>query len=293
MYLYKSNHCYFSFQFLEGVAKRMDCQFNKDERKAIRSFSDPLYKGVTICSEDLSVSFHKKKEVKLTQSWAIGFSILEISKLVMQKMWYQKIKPRFGEARVLMSDTDSWIMQVPATNEEEALEKLKDIMDFSNYDLKHPFHNNSRKNCLGFLKNEVPNGRIKEFTGLRSKTYAFLVCKIIINDKCEIFELLIDEEELESRAKGVKKAFRKKIPFKDFKDCLIYKQAKSVKQVGIIAKSHINYLIESEKIAFSSFDDKRFLMCPIHSCPYGSILINYFKNTGGKCYVCENPTKIM
>ncbi len=272
----------------------MECKFNNTTEKAERAFSDPLFKGTMICGENLSVTFHRKKSVKLNQSWAVGFSILEISKLVMQKLWYEKIRERFdGNARVMMSDTDSWILQVPAKSEEMALEKLKDVMDFSNYNPKHQFHNLTRKNKLGFLKNEVPNGRIREFVGIRSKTYAFVTNNIIFGDDDQLYEIMTsDEENLESRAKGVKKAFKRKILFQDYKDCLINKQTKSIKQIGIISKNHVNYLIESEKIAFSSFDDKRYLLCAIHSCPYGSSLIDYFNENNGSCFMCDNPSMI-
>lgn len=46
-----------------------------------------------------------------------------------------------------------------------------------------------------------------------------------------------------------------------------------VRQNTITAKDHINKMIKSNKIAFNSFDDKRFLLCAKHSVPYGSIVI--------------------
>lgn len=65
--------------------------------------------------------------------------------------------------------------------------------DFSNYDEKHTLYDSSRKNAVGYLKNEVPKCEIQKFAGVRSKTYAFVT----------------KANKLENRAKGVKKSYKK------------------------------------------------------------------------------------
>ena len=266
-------------KMIEGVSNRMDCRFNYGDVKAVERFSDPLFKGFLICGEDFSVSFHQKKSVQMKQSWAVGFAILELSKYVMQDLLYNILKPRFcGELSVLMSDTDSWVFVAPAPSPDEIVYKIRDVMDFSNYSEKSVLFNPSRKNQLGFLKNEVSRDTITKFAGLRSKTYAFVTASNLT----------------ENRAKGVKKVYKKKIKFEDYTKCLESMSALSVRQVCIQSKDHVNMIIESTKIAFSSFDDKRFLMCPIHSTPYGSYLIREYMmrlEAGSKiaCFFCANP----
>lgn len=275
LFKYLSNSLY--GKMIEGTGSRTDCKFNTSKERAMTNFANPLYKSTVVCGEDLSISFHHKREVFMKQSWAVGFSILELSKYVMQKLMYEVIKPRFNDqVMVLMTDTDSWLFRAPAKNPDEIFEKISDVMDFSNYDESHHLFDGSRKNMLGFLKNEVPKTSIKKFVGLRSKTYAFLT----------------EKEKMESRAKGVKKSYKKKIPFSAFKKCLDNVCKVKTRQVGIMSKNHQNMLIENEKVAFSSFDDKRYLLCPLHSVPYGSFLIEYYKVTK-KCYFCINPSIIM
>lgn len=271
IYKFLSNSLY--GKLIEGVKNRLDCHFNMSERKALKNFSDPLYKGLVICSEDFSVSFHHKREVWMRQSWASGFTVLELSKYYMQHLFYNCVKPSLGgRASVCMSDTDSWVLAAPGHTPDEIVNKLKEWMDFSNYEPTHPLYDPSRKNLVGYLKNEISKDVVLEFVGLRSKTYA----------------LKTEKEEVESKAKGVKRCYKKKLSFEAYKKCLDTIASESVKQVSIMSKNHQNLLIQSERVAFSSFDDKRYLLCAYHSCPYNSRLIDMLHQTN-KCYFCENP----
>ena len=264
-------------KMIEGVSQRMDCKFNYNETRAVQNFSDPLYKGFVICGNDFSVSFHRKKVLRMRQSWAVGFSILELSKYTMQHLLYNVVKPRFGgRASVLMSDTDSWVLVAPRATPDQIVQELSDVMDFSNYDPAHPLYDGSRKSMVGYLKNEVSGDTVTRFAGIRSKTYAFMTAKNV----------------MDSRAKGVKKCYKQKIPFEDFTRCLTEFYTKTVRQVYIASKNHCNMLVQAEKVAFSSFDDKRYLLCPVHSVPYGSKLIADFESTS-KCLFCQNPTLLV
>ena len=252
-------------------------KFNFEEEYALRRFSDPLFKGFKVCGPDFSVTFHKKKELRMRQSWAVGFSILDLSKLKMQSLMYEVVKPRFnGEASVLMSDTDSWVLAIPLKSPDEVVSRLSDVMDFSNYDPSHPLFSMRRKNLVGLLKNEVPRDTIIKFVGLRSKTYAFKT----------------EKDKTERKAKGVRRSFQKKIAFPDYEQCLRSVKEVRVKQMNIQSKNHQNMLMEANKVAFSSFDDKRYLLCPIHSVPYGSVIIALTKMKGA-CFFCQRPEMLV
>lgn len=193
----------------------------------------------------------------------------------MYRLWYDVIVPRFaphGGTVCLMTDTDSFLNLVPAESPDAALEQLSHVMDFSNYNPSHRLYDPSRKNAVGYLKSELPDDTITHFAGVRSKAYAFKTAK-----QCE-----------EAKAKGVKRCYKKKLSFDVYKNCLAESSSVSVKQVNIISKDHQNLLIQSEKVAFSSFDDKRFLLCRIHSVPYGSKFIRYKRETD-MCYFCQHP----
>ncbi len=257
---------------IESGANRMDCKFVRDRPTALRRNTDPRMKGHLIFSETLSVSFMTKKRVKMDQSWAVGFTILELSKYIMQTLMYKTIAPAFdSRVTVLLSDTDSWVLAVPGKSSEDAVRVLQEVMDFSNYPSDHKLYDCSRKNMPGLLKNEIPADEITEVVGVRSKTYAIRT-----------------KQSMTSRCKGIKEVTRANIPFDAFVDCVQNIREHSVTQYTIQSKKHVNRLMKCSKIAFSSFDDKRFLLCGVHSVPYGSSLIRRSHEMGG-CYLCLHP----
>lgn len=250
----------------------MDCKFVRTRKDALRRNTDPRMKSQLIFNENLSIAFMRKKSQKLNQSWAVGFSILEISKFIMQSLMYIAVRPAFeGRVTTILSDTDSWILALPAGSADEAVEKMKSIMDFSNYASSHPLHSIKVKNRTGYLKNEMPGEEITEVVAVRSKTYA-----------------VKSEESVSSKCKGVKRVAKNKIPFSAFVKCVNETYQHSVTQHTIQSKKHTNRLMKCNKVAFSSFDDKRHLLCGVHSVPYGSAIIAMSRKMN-QCFFCANP----
>ncbi len=267
-------------KLLESVSKRMDARFNFEESKAVRRFSDPLFKGIKIVNPEFSITFHQKKEIWLRQSFAVGLSILELSKLHMMRTYYRVIRPTFdNKVSLLTSDTDSYLLFIRGATTDEVCLKLSDIFDFSNYPKDHRLFDDSRKNMVGLLKNEMSMaGEVAAFAGIRSKSYSLQTERDAATDVCSL-----------ARAKGVCKRYRNKLGFDVFKSCLTDLHTVKVRQRTLLAKDRINRIVETEKVCFSSFDDKRFLMpCGIHSCPYGSKLIQYC-NSKNSCFFCDFP----
>ncbi len=262
-------------KMIEGVFGRMDVKFNRTEAEAVYRSSSPLFKGTVIFGENLSASFLRKKKVYLNQSWPVGFAILELSKYRMQKFYYETIQPAFGVdgCSVLMTDTDSFLLEVSAPSIDEAVGRIKHVMDFSNYDRSHPFFSMDKAKALGHLKNEVPKANIEKFVGLKSKTYMYLT----------------SDNGSHVRAKGVKRSHQASIKFDHMVSCLEDMKGHEVKSNFIRSKDHVIRLIQGKQLAFSSFDDKRYLLCPIHSVPYGSKFIptrREEENGTAKCHLC-------
>ena len=236
-------------KFIESPDKRMNVYFNNTYREAAKHAGHPLHKGTLIMEEDLSVSFLKKKETVMSQSWAIGFSILELAKYIMQRLYYEVIIPRLGEGNVSlnMTDTDSFLLTVNGSSESDVLEKLADVMDFSNLAPDDPLYDASRKKKPGLLKNEMPTCRILETTCVRAKCYA------IVTDAGNV-----------SKCKGVSKA-AKPSP-ETYKSCVVGKRrvVTSGTNTRIRSRNHTNEVVRERKQCFSSFDDKRFLMCEVN-----------------------------
>ena len=262
-------------KFIENIMKRLQCNFNFAQSEAILTNSSPLFQAFKVLGEDLSVSFLKKSKIKMTQSWAVGFAILELSKYVMQSSYYEIVRPKLdNEVSVIMSDTDSWVLQTKRATCDETIDRLgREFMDCSNYDEDHELYSTHNKAVVGKFKNEVPKSRIRRFVGLRAKSYAFDTDSTRDNTR---------------KCKGIKKSKVRKLQFEDYQNCLSQMTSLEVEQHQLRSFDHENRLIKCQKKAFSSFDDKRYLMCSIHSVPYGSYLIDDFEKTG-VCFFCRHP----
>ena len=78
----------------------------------------------------------KKTRVKMTKPLYLGMSIVDISKILMYKFWYDYISPNYGDrAKLCYTDTDSFIIYIKT---EDFLEDISNGVegwfDMSNYD---------------------------------------------------------------------------------------------------------------------------------------------------------------
>lgn len=249
---------------IQNVRGLLDSKFCLTRKQVAKWVGNPRFLSLKIISEKLVVVFLSRTTITLNKPYPCGFTILERAKYFMYQAYYECLKPKLGKCHVVMSDTDSLMIFVRNSKKTDNIKKISSVIDFSNYPPSHELYSLKNKNKLGFFKDELAGDEMEKFCGLRSKTYAFL---------------LSDEEKtksiLHSKAKGVTKAYKKKISFANYKKCILSYDAVSIDQFHIRAKSHNVYTTKISRLAFSSYDDKRWIFnCAVHSVPYGSVLIN-------------------
>lgn len=195
---------------------------------------------------DKYVIFEKKpSQIYMDKPIAVGFSVLELAKLKMYELHYDKFKSYYGDnIELVYTDTDSLIYDIKTNSLLQDLEYFADIMDFSNYPEDHPLH--SKRNCrkIGFLKDEMGGKQIFEFVGLKAKLYA-----------------LRTSDGEKKRAKGTQKAVvEKKIKFDHYLSCLNDETIHVENQSRIGSDNHQIHMYSTEKNVMSPLDDKRFLL---------------------------------
>lgn len=265
-----SNSCY--GKTIENPSKYLSIEFVDDRERLKKLVTDPYFHSFKIMSKNLVLVFLRNKNVTIKQPCAVGFTILELSKHFMYQSFYDEIQPAFGEKDcvVCFSDTDSLFLSVPFCKNPH--KKIEHILDSSNFDADHPLYKTHRKSALGFFKSETGNKKISKFVGLRSKVYAFTT-----------------EDKTHKKCKGIAKNYRKQIPLSAYEKCLSSISAHRQQQHTLSSKSHEISLIQSQKLAFSSFDDKTYLLpCGIHSLPYFSSEI---KKNQTHCTFCPPKRK--
>ena len=173
-------------------------------------------------------------------------SILDISKPLVYKFWYDYIKPKYEDrANLYYTNTDSFIIHIITEGffEDIAGDATK-WFDTSNYDEndKRPLPIGMNKKVYGFFKDELGGKIMKELVALRAKTCAYLT----------------DDDGEETKFKETKKCVIKgELMLKDYKDCLFNGDEVLLKSQQRFKSDHHKVYTEVNKIALSSDNDKR------------------------------------
>ena len=193
---------------MENVRNRLKIKFVKkdDYREIIKQQSKLTFNGIHKSFENCDSYTFKQNEVLMDKPIYLGFSKLELSKLLMYETYYDKLQPYFGQENIKLHyiDTDAFVLSVNTKDIIKDLKNLEDIIDFSNLDEKHELFSKKNQKRVGFFKLEThKNIWIDGFVCLRSKMYAF---------KCG--------GDSKNKLKGISKSQSKNIKFEEYKKCL-------------------------------------------------------------------------
>jgi hypothetical protein len=138
--------------------KHINIKFVDSVKLVERYLSHPCYKSHRILSPNLVAVYLHKPVIKMDNLYAVGFSILELSKYHMYNVYYDFLEDAIGtdNLNVLLTDTDSLLLEIINYTREEIWELISPIMDFSNYPPEHPLYDVSKKAIPGYMKDETP-----------------------------------------------------------------------------------------------------------------------------------------
>ena len=98
---------------MENVRKHRDIKLVTTDEKRNKLVSEPNYHTTKRFSENLLAIEMKKTKVKMNKPIYLGMSILDISKMLMYKFWYDYFKPKYGDkAKLCYTDTDSFMIHI-------------------------------------------------------------------------------------------------------------------------------------------------------------------------------------
>ena len=206
-----------------------------------------------IFSEDLSAVNMKKSKLYLNQPIYVGFTILDLSKVLMYQFHYEYMKQKHGvNARLLFINTDSLCYEVKTRDIYQDMLEDAELFDTSEYAKHHPLHSIINKKVLGKMKDEAHGIPNQEFIVFRPKMYSILYTE---NNK-------LAEKKT---ATGVNKLVAKKhIKHDNYKTCLFDKNQTKGSMNQIRTYGHQIYSMKLNKIALiiyiRPYDDKRFIL---------------------------------
>ena len=223
-----------------------------NKKDYVKYTSRPTFVSQKIIDRNL-VAIHKVKPILLlNKPIYIGFSVLELSKLLMYDWHYNYFAKKF-DCNLLFTDTDSLVYEIRDVDDiYEKIYRDKYLFDFSDYTKKSKSYGDSNKKVIGKMKDEMGGKVISEFIGLKSKMYSLIRAD--------------DKEKV--RAKVLNKKIGLK--YNEFQDVLFNKKIIRNNMKRIQSKKHRIGTYDICKISLSCFDDKRYILndC-IRSLAYG------------------------
>ena len=98
---------------LLGFVHNVDIKLVTTDVKRNKLVSEPTYHPTKRFSENLLAIEMKKTKVKVNKPVYLGMSMLDISKMLMYKFWYDYIKPKYEQrAKLCYTDTDNFIIHI-------------------------------------------------------------------------------------------------------------------------------------------------------------------------------------
>lgn len=241
---------------MEDIRKRKKIVLVNSERGHAWQTSKPGFKRFAQFSPDLVGVELVQPVLTFDKPIYVGFSVLDLSKLLMYEFHYNIIKQRFPNAILCLTDTDSFLYYILTKDIYEDIAQMGDHFDFSDYNPSHPLYNTINKAVLGKFKDETKGLPPKELAALRSKMYSLLVPD--------------DKKLCKKTAAGVKRSVMEAaLTHELYKRTLLgdpYEQATGdpifdyyINQKTFRSYNHTLKTINQHRIGLTRYDDKRWI----------------------------------
>lgn len=245
------NNAFFG-KSMESVRKRVNIRLISNGKQHLFQTSKPGFKRFSIFSPELVGVELSKPYIILDKPIYLGASILDLSKLLMYRFWYDTLKKKYDNLKLCFTDTDSFLFWAETPDLYKDIESMKSHFDTSNYPKEHYLFSNDNKAVPGLFKDECGGSVISEFVGLRSKLY----------------HILIDDSKNPSKlaAAGVKKSIANKyLLHEDYKNVLFGGEEVNISQTTLRSYQHSIYTVRQSRCALSAIDSKRFVLSDLVS----------------------------
>ena len=123
----------------------------------------------------------KKIKIKINKLVYLGFSILEISKLIIYEFWYDFIKPKYKEKQICAIWTHSFIIHIKTEDfYGDIADDVEKRFDTSNYEYNstecsRPLPIRKNQKDIGLMKDELGGKIMTKLVGLRAKNYSYSI----------------------------------------------------------------------------------------------------------------------
>ena len=164
---------------MENVRKHRDIKLVTTDKRWNQLVSEPNYHSTKYFSQNLLAIEMKKTKVKMNKPIYLGMSLLDIGKTFMYEFWNDCIEQKYKDkAKLCYTDTGSFVIHIKTEDfYEDTADDVEKWFDTSNYNEcdKRPLPIGKNKKVIGLFKDELGGKIMKEFVGIRAKTWAYLM----------------------------------------------------------------------------------------------------------------------
>ena len=237
---------------MENVRNRCNIKLVLDEQVAQKLVNKPTLKNSPeLIGEELYLFEMTKETITLDKPIYVGIAILNLSKWLMYDFFYNTLRKKYPNCRLLYMDTDSFIFEVFTDDlykdiQEDAI--FRENFDFSNYPKEHPLFDNTNKKVVGKFKDECGGKIIKESINLKAKQYY----------------IDIENDKDKKTGKGIKKSVLETIEKTRYYNAIFHnfekdKMSYDETMTFIRSQKHTINTVSINKVCITSFDDKKFI----------------------------------
>ena len=149
---------------MENIRNHRDIKLVTTKEKLIKHAREPNLMNIKCFREDLLAVEMRKTEIKMNKPVYLGQSILDISKTLMDEIYYNYLKKKYGDKiKLCYTDTDSFFIHVLTEDfYKDISDDVKERFDTNNYDKKtnRPLAVGINKKLLGMMKDELDNNEM-------------------------------------------------------------------------------------------------------------------------------------
>ena len=176
--------------------------------------------------------------------------------------------PRYSASRLKLAykDTDSLLYCIETENLYDDMASFKHLLDLSDYPRDHFLYDPTNKKVPLTMTDELQGKVLREVVCLRSKLYSIDY---------------VGGGGKKQSAKGVGKSVKKTLNHDLFKQCLVSRKPVTKRMTQLRSFNHQIIVNSVDKVALTSFDDKRYLLDDgISSLAHGhSAITSYNRGT--------------
>ena len=239
---------------MENIRRHRNIKLVNNKEEHLKTVMNPDFKSGTLLGDDLMGCEMGKVKVVMNKPVYLGQAILDLSKIIMHEFHYDYMVPKYGEnIKLCYMDTDSYVYDIKTEDfYKDIAEDIEARFDTSGY-RDRPLPVGKNKKVIGLMTDELGGEIMKEFVSLRPKMYSYRV-----------------GNSEPKKCKGIKKCVVKKmITFNDYKDCLFEGRNVYKSQLLFRSDKYEIRMLEVNKLALNSQDDKRISIYGITSYVMG------------------------